>query len=85
MRLLPPITSADRATLTRDAHTSQVPAVTSTPAWNELEEWTTGRIQEWLQQMLVDEVTEFLGRAKHQRRGVDMRGPSERMTRSRGG
>ena len=24
--------------------------------------------------MLVEEVTEFLGRAKHQRRGVDMRG-----------
>ena len=74
VRLLPPITSADHATLPRDAHTSQVPAVTSTPAWNELDEWTTGRIQEWLQQMLVNEVTEFLGRAKHQRRGVDMRG-----------
>ena len=53
---------------------SQVPAVTSTPAWNELEEWSTGRIQEWLQQTLVDEVTEFLGRAKHQRREVDIRG-----------
>ena len=35
--------------------------VTSTPAWDELEEWTRGRIQEWMQQMLVDEVTEFLG------------------------
>ena len=33
-----------------------------------------GRIQEWMQQMLVDEVTEFLGRAKHQRREVDMQG-----------
>jgi transposase-like protein len=48
--------------------------VTSTPAWDELEEWTRGRIQEWMQQMLVDEVTEFLGRGKHQRRGVDMQG-----------
>lgn len=48
--------------------------VTSTPAWDELEEWTRGRIQEWMQQMLVDEVTEFLGRAKHQRRGVDKQG-----------
>ena len=48
--------------------------VTSTPAWDELEEWTRGRIQEWMQQMLVDEVTDFLGRAKHQRRGVDMQG-----------
>ena len=48
--------------------------VTSTPAWDELEEWTRGRIQEWMQQLLVEEVTEFLGRAKHQRRGVDMQG-----------
>ena len=47
---------------------------TSTPAWDELEEWTRGRIQEWMQQLLVEEVTEFLGRAKHQRRGVDMQG-----------
>ena len=48
--------------------------VASTPAWDELEEWTRGRIQEWMQQLLVEEVTEFLGRAKHQRRGVDMQG-----------
>ena len=49
--------------------------VKSTPAWgDELEERTRGRIQEWMQQMLVDEVTEYLGRAKHQRRGVDMQG-----------
>ena len=27
-----------------------------------------------MQQLLVEEVTEFLGRAKHQRRGVDMQG-----------
>ena len=46
----------------------------STAAWDELEEWTRGRIQERMQQMLVDEVTEFRGRAKHQRRGVDMQG-----------
>ena len=46
----------------------------STPVWDELEEWTRGRIQEWMQQLLVEEVTEFLGRAKHQRRGVDMQG-----------
>ena len=36
--------------------------VTSTPAWDELEEWTSGRIiQEWMQQLLEEEVTEFLG------------------------
>ena len=27
-----------------------------------------------MQQLLIEEVTEFLGRAKHQRRGVDMQG-----------
>ena len=35
--------------------------VTSTPVWDELEEWTRGRIQEWMQQLLVQEVSEFLG------------------------
>lgn len=48
--------------------------VASTPAWDELEEWTRGRIQEWMQQLLVDEVTDFLRRRKHQRREVDMQG-----------
>ena len=47
---------------------------TSTPAWDELEEWTRGRIQEWMQQLLVEEVTEFLGRRKYQRRGAEMAG-----------
>ena len=46
----------------------------STPAWDELEEWTRGRIQEWMQQLLVEEVTEFLGRRKYQRRGAEMAG-----------
>ena len=48
--------------------------VTSTPVWDELEEWTRGRIQEWMQQLLVDEVSEFLGRTKYQRRGEEMQG-----------
>ena len=46
----------------------------STPVWDELEEWTRGRIQEWMQQLLVEEVTEFLGRRKYQRRGAEMAG-----------
>ena len=29
----------------------------STPVWDELKEWTGGRIQEWMQQLLVEEVT----------------------------
>ena len=48
--------------------------ITSTLAWDELEEWTRGRIQEWMQQLLVEEVTEFLGRRKYQRRGAEMAG-----------
>ena len=48
--------------------------VTSTPVWDELEEWTRGRIQEWMQQLLVEEVNEFLGRTKYQRRGENMQG-----------
>ena len=48
--------------------------VTSTPVWDELEEWTRGRIQEWMQQLLVEEVSEFLGRSKYQRRGEEMQG-----------
>ena len=31
----------------------------STPVWDELEEWTRGRIREWMQQLLVEAVTEF--------------------------
>ena len=38
--------------------------VASTPAWDELEEWTRGRTQEWMQKLLVEDVTEFLDRAK---------------------
>ena len=46
--------------------------VTSVPVWDELEEWTRGRLREWMQQVLVDEVTEFLRRPKYQRRVVEM-------------
>ena len=38
----------------------------STPVWDDL--------KEWMQQLLVEEGTEFLGRAKHQRLGMDMQG-----------
>ena len=37
-----------------------------TPVWDEWEEWIRGRIQEWMQQLLVEEVTGFLGRGKYQ-------------------
>ena len=51
----------------------------STPAWHELEEWTTRRIHGSTQQMLADQVTEFLVHAKHQRRRVDIQEYSKRL------
>ncbi len=37
--------------------------------WADLEEWVRGQVQELIQGILEDEVTEFLGRAKSARRG----------------
>lgn len=35
-----------------------------------LEQWARGKIQAHLQQLLEEEVTTFLGRARHERRGT---------------
>lgn len=44
----------------------------SMPRWADLETWLRGRMQDYLQAILEDEVTEVLGRAKSVRRsGVD--------------
>ena len=43
----------------------------STPVFEHLEEWTRGRIQEWMQELLVEEVTELLGRGRYDQRGID--------------
>jgi transposase-like protein len=40
----------------------------STVVWENLERFARSQIQEWLQQLLEEEVTTFLGRAKSQRR-----------------
>jgi putative transposase len=40
----------------------------STVVWENLESFARSQIQEWLQQLLEEEVTTFLGRAKSQRR-----------------
>jgi putative transposase len=42
----------------------------SSPCWDQLEEWARGKIQEFVQSLLEAEVTEFLGRAKWQRRAA---------------
>ena len=46
----------------------------SSPVWAQLEEWTRGASRSGCKQLLVEEMTGFLGRAKHQRRDVDMQG-----------
>ena len=48
-------------------------AVTSTNAHEALEDWARSRIQVWLQDLLEDEVTQFLGREKSER-SADRRG-----------
>jgi len=36
--------------------------------WEQIEEWTRSKIEQWLQGLLEAEVTEFLGRARYRRR-----------------
>lgn len=46
------------------------PRATSRPAWADLEHWVRGKVQEFVQGMLEEEVTEFLGRRRSERRPV---------------
>jgi putative transposase len=49
--------------------TTQVPG--SSVTWEGLEEWARLKIQKFIQELLEDEVTEFLGRRKSERRVID--------------
>jgi putative transposase len=49
---------------------STEPTNESRPTWETLEEWMRNQVQGMIQDVLEDEVTEFVGRAKSQRRGV---------------
>ena len=40
----------------------------SRPEWEQLEDWVRGHVQRMIQELLEEEVTEFLGRAKSARR-----------------
>jgi hypothetical protein len=41
--------------------------------WNQLEEWARGKVQDLIQTLLEEEITELLGRGRSQRRdGVDV-------------
>lgn len=53
-----------RIALSKD--TSNAPCV-STPTWETVEQWVRGEIQNRLQMVLEEEVTEFLGRKKYER------------------
>ena len=50
--------------------TSTGAAESSDVCYDTLEEWARGKIQAHLQQLLEEEVTTFLGRARHERRGT---------------
>jgi len=50
-------------------HSTQAESL-STPRWATLEAWTRGKIQECVQALLEEEVTELLGRAKSARRAA---------------
>ena len=46
----------------------------SSACWAAVEEMARRHIEQWLQGLLEDEVTEFLGRARYRRRGEGERG-----------
>lgn len=50
--------------------TSNGAVESSAVCYDTLEQWTRGQIQAQLQQLLEEEVTTFLGRARHERRGT---------------
>jgi transposase-like protein len=50
-------------------HTT-TPVASSSPTWESLEAWVREKTQEFIQNVLVEEVTEFLGRRKSQRRQI---------------
>ena len=46
----------------------------SSACWQAMEEMARRHIEQWLQGLLEDEVTQFLGRARYRRRGEGKRG-----------
>jgi len=45
-------------------------SLSASPTWEGLEEWVRGKVQEFIQDLLEQEVTGLLGRARYQRRAV---------------
>ena len=50
------------------------PSTQSSACWQDMEEMARRHVQQWLQGLLEDEVTQFLGRARYHRRGEGERG-----------
>lgn len=47
-------------------HTT-TPVASSSPTWESLDAWVREKTQEFIQNVMIEEVTEFLGRRKSQR------------------
>jgi putative transposase len=54
------------------ARSSRAERPKTSPTWETLETWVRGKVQEFVQELLEVEVTELLGRRRHERRiGID--------------
>lgn len=49
---------------------TKVEARSSSPTWETLRDWLRGKIRELMQELLEEEVTEFLSRARYERRAA---------------
>ena len=49
---------------------TKVETRSSSPTWETLRDWLRGKIRELMQELLEEEVTEFLGRARYERRAA---------------
>ncbi|MCV5334506.1 transposase, partial [Escherichia coli] len=49
---------------------TKVETRSSSPTWETLRDWLRGKIRELMQGLLEEEATEFLGRARYERRAA---------------
>src|SRR3972149_3472722 len=61
----------EKQTTTKAQRSRVCPVPDTGVTWADLEEWTRLKVQDFVQSLLEDEVTELLGRRRSERRGVD--------------